>query len=136
MNNKLIFISNRLPVTIEKKRGRISYKQSMGGLATGLGSFYQNYESLWIGWGGVTADSLSTNEKESIQQKLKADYKSHAIFLSKMDVKQFYHGFCNRTIWPLFHYFQNYTIYDNGMWKGYQKVNEQFCDAVDAVCRY
>jgi len=46
----------------------------MGGLATGLGSFYQNVESLWIGWGGVTSESMSAKEKEAIQRTLKKDY--------------------------------------------------------------
>ena len=130
MGSKLIFVSNRLPVTIEKKRGKISYKQSMGGLATGLGSFYQNYESLWIGWGGVTSESLSIDERESIQRTLMEDYKNHAIFLSKTDVKQFYYGFCNKTIWPLFHYFPNYTTYDKSMWQAYEKVNKLFSETV------
>jgi trehalose 6-phosphate synthase/phosphatase len=130
MGGKLIFVSNRLPVTIEKKKGKISYKQSMGGLATGLGSFYKNYESLWIGWGGVTSESLSINEREAIQHTLLQEYKNHAIFLSKMDVKQFYYGFCNKTIWPLFHYFQNYTSYDKSMWQAYEKVNKLFSETV------
>jgi trehalose 6-phosphate synthase/phosphatase len=133
MSEKLIFISNRLPVTIEKKKGKISYKQSMGGLATGLGSFYQKYESLWIGWGGVTSESLNVNEKKAIQRTLEKEYKNHAIFLSKMDVKQFYYGFCNRTIWPLFHYFPNYTIYDKSMWQAYKKVNKLFCETVAQI---
>ena len=130
MAEKLLFVSNRLPVTIEKKKGSINYKQSMGGLATGLGSFYQNYESLWIGWGGVTSESLSTDEKKEIQRTLMDEYKNHAIWLSKKDVKQFYYGFCNRTIWPLFHYFPNYTTYDKSMWRAYEKVNKLFADTV------
>jgi trehalose 6-phosphate synthase/phosphatase len=130
MAEKLLFVSNRLPVTIEKKRGRLNYKQSMGGLATGLGSFYQDYESLWIGWGGVTSESLTSEEKEEIQHTLLKKYKNHAIWLSKKDMKLFYYGFCNRTIWPLFHYFPNYTTYDKGMWRAYEKVNRLFADTV------
>ena len=133
MKEKIIFVSNRLPVTIEKKRGEFTYRRSVGGLATGLGSFYESYDSTWIGWAGINRDSISAEERENIEKNLKREYGSIPIFLSKTDVKMFYYGFCNKTIWPLFHYFPNYTVYDEKFWKAYKKVNEIFCDVIVAV---
>ncbi|MBP1624959.1 MAG: UDP-forming alpha,alpha-trehalose-phosphate synthase, partial [Acidobacteria bacterium] len=43
---------------------------------------------------------------------------------------QFYWGFCNKTIWPLFHYFPSYTSYEEEFWQTYQRVNQKFCDAL------
>ena len=123
-------VSNRLPVTLEKKRGTIQYKQSMGGLATGLGSFYQSYNSMWTGWCGMPAESLTSDEKEEVELTLVNDYRCFPLFLSRSDMKMFYHGFCNKTIWPLFHYFPTYTVFEKNLWEAYEKVNRKFCDAV------
>lgn len=45
-------------------------------------------------------------------------------------MEKFYHGFCNRTIWPLFHYFPTYAAFDDEEWRQYRHVNEVFCEAV------
>jgi len=130
MSKRMIFVSNRLPVTIEKKRGKVQYRPSPGGLATGLSSFYKNYESVWIGWCGVTSEALNDKEREVMKRRLLAEHRSAPVFLTKADIKNFYYGFCNKTIWPLFHYFPNYTVYDKCMWQKYEKVNERFCEMV------
>lgn len=130
MQKRLLFVSNRLPVTIEKKREGVRYKQSTGGLATGLRSFYQSYDSVWIGWSGISQESLSQEERRKIEEVLMSSYRSSSVSLSSSDVKMFYYGFCNKTIWPLFHYFPNFTLYEKSMWEAYVRVNRKFCDAV------
>lgn len=127
---KLIFVSNRLPVTVEKKKEKVNYKQSMGGLATGLGSFYQSWDSIWVGWSGIAIESINGGEKTEIEEKLLKKYKNYPVFLTREEVRDFYYGFCNRTIWPLFHYFPSYTVYDKDFWDAYVKVNLKFCEAV------
>ena len=58
------------------------------------------------------------------------------MFLSQYDIENYYHGFCNKTIWPLFHYFPQYTVYEEKMWKAYKKVNEIFRDVVLEVMEH
>ena len=128
--NKMIFVSNRLPVTAERRKGEIRYKQSMGGLATGLASFYQKHNCAWIGWCGMPSNVLSNEEKEKISRELREKYSNHALFLSRNDVKKHYQGFCNKTIWPLFHYFTECAVHEKELWKTYVKVNRIFRDAV------
>jgi trehalose 6-phosphate synthase/phosphatase len=130
MRKKLIFVSNRLPVTVEKKRGAISYKQSMGGLATGLGSFYHSFNSIWTGWCGIPKESLTQGDRKEIESTLLNEYRCDSLYLTNSEVKLFYHGFCNKTIWPLFHYFPNYTVYEKSFWQSYVRVNEKYCEAV------
>lgn len=132
---RLVIISNRLPISVQKKPGSgIEYQRSAGGLATGLGSFYKNYESLWIGWPGVVREELKIAEVKPIQDKLKEE-KCYPVFLSRKDVDRYYNGFCNRTIWPLFHYFPTYADYDNEYWKTYKKVNKIFLDTVAEILK-
>jgi len=52
----------------------------------------------------------------------------HPIFLSKRQVEQYYYGFSNRIVWPLFSYFPTYVIYKEAFWKAYIEVNKAFCE--------
>lgn len=126
--SRLVIISNRLPVTIDKKEGELMYYPSAGGLATGLNSLDDNVEKLWIGWPGKAIE----NEWE--QEAIKADLKKDGlvpVFLSKEDIECYYEGFSNKVIWPHFHYFTQYTTYNNDTyWTAYQKVNQLFQQVV------
>ncbi|MBN1255164.1 MAG: bifunctional alpha,alpha-trehalose-phosphate synthase (UDP-forming)/trehalose-phosphatase [Deltaproteobacteria bacterium] len=132
---RLLIVSNRLPVSIERKRGQFHFQPSAGGVATGLGSFYKSYNSLWIGWPGITVAKKDENEKEILEKRLLAEFNCQTIFLSQGDVENYYHGFCNKTIWPLFHYFPQFVVYDEALYKSYVRVNKLFCDAVLEVAK-
>jgi trehalose 6-phosphate synthase/phosphatase len=126
---RLLIISNRLPVTIQKRGGDLHVTQSIGGLATGLGSIYTEYEALWLGWPGISARNLSDADRKKIVHDLE-DIRCRPAFLSDAEFEKYYNGFCNKAIWPLFHYFPHYAEYDPGYWKGYVRVNKKFCDAL------
>lgn len=128
--SRLLVVSNRLPVSIEQRKNSFNIKPSVGGLASGLGSFYKSYDSSWLGWCGITSDNLSKNKINDIKIKLKDDYSNIPVFLTENEVNKYYYGFCNRTIWPLFHCFTQYVIYDEKQWECYKKVNKKFCDAI------
>ena len=126
---RLIVVSNRLPVSITKSAGEIHLARSAGGVATGLSSLCRSYEGVWIGWPGTTSEKLTDVEKDEIAVKL-ADEDCLPVFLSQKQVQNYYRGFSNKTIWPLFHYFPSNTIYEDRFWKTYKQVNEIFCDEV------
>ena len=130
---KTIFFSNRLPVTVTKAHHNIEYQKSIGGLATGLKSYHEHADSVWIGWPGLSSDEINAEEKESIQKKLKEDYRCRPVYLSEKQIEDYYHGFCNKTIWPLFHYFSNKTEYDLNTWEAYRQVNQRFFDAAEPI---
>jgi trehalose 6-phosphate synthase/phosphatase len=126
---KLIIVSNRLPVSIEKKEGDIVVTPSVGGLATGMKSVYKSRDGIWVGWPGLSEAELTNVEKESIAQELKEE-KCKPVYLDEEDRVKFYDGFSNKTIWPLFHYFTQYTEYDEETWEAYTRVNRVFAEAV------
>jgi trehalose 6-phosphate synthase/phosphatase len=132
---RLLIVSNRLPVSIERRRGKLQFQPSMGGLATGLGSFYKSYNSLWIGWPGVTVNKKDGDDKEFLTERLRSEFQCQPVFLSQAEIDNYYHGFCNKTIWPLFHYFPQYVSYDEAHYKSYERVNRHFCYAVEAVAQ-
>ncbi|WP_020529541.1 bifunctional alpha,alpha-trehalose-phosphate synthase (UDP-forming)/trehalose-phosphatase [Flexithrix dorotheae] len=127
MSKKVLIVSNRLPVTIQHIENKLHFHPSAGGLATGLGSIYKKGNNLWIGWPGF--HDYAESDKENITSQLANDNMA-PVFLSKKDIRDYYEGFSNKTIWPLFHYFTEYATYDKGLWDAYVRVNKKFCDAI------
>ncbi|UZD22099.1 bifunctional alpha,alpha-trehalose-phosphate synthase (UDP-forming)/trehalose-phosphatase [Algoriphagus halophytocola] len=125
--SKTIIVSNRLPISLRHRNGRFEFKPSAGGLATGLGSIYKQGENIWIGWPGNTVDD--PEQRAEIILELH-DLKMAPVFLSKEDVEEFYEGFSNETLWPAFHYFTQYMVYNPEHWEAYVRVNQKFCEAI------
>jgi len=127
---RLLIVSNRLPMSAVKKGGSLGFKSSAGGLATGLGSLFNGmFEGKWIGWPGIARGKLNPDERNRmIREFERNDFLP--VFLSQSDIDNYYLGFSNRTIWPLFHYFTQHTVYRKDFWNAYVKVNRIFRDAV------
>jgi trehalose 6-phosphate synthase/phosphatase len=128
MKKKTIFVSNRLPVTIRHGEDGLEFSPSIGGLATGLKSVHDEGDSLWLGWCGLSEEQLTPQNRVELEQRLTEDFHSTPVFLSEDDLENYYYGFCNRTIWPLFHYFVNHAEYDHDQWRCYREVNHKFFD--------
>ena len=127
--SRLIIISNRLPVSIARQKGKFIYSESVGGVATGIASLSEPKERLWFGWPGLPSDRLKSQEQTQITDELHKK-QCHPVFLSNKHIADFYSGFSNKTIWPLFHYFTEFTVFDENYWKSYKTVNQLFCDEI------
>lgn len=132
--SRLIVVANRLPVSVTRQDENLEYKSSPGGLASGLSSLEEPADRLWIGWPGITSEELNDEQRRQVVEKLAQDH-CRTVFLSKQEIDDFYHGFSNKTIWPLFHYFPHLTDYNKRTWAAYQQVNAIFADAVREVAR-
>ncbi|MEO1449068.1 MAG: bifunctional alpha,alpha-trehalose-phosphate synthase (UDP-forming)/trehalose-phosphatase [Bacteroidota bacterium] len=129
---RILIVSNRLPITIDRRHGELIYHPSAGGLATGLNSLDSDIEKLWIGWPGKPVEDEA--EKSQITTQFLKDGMA-PVFLSQEQIEMFYEGFSNKTIWPLFHYFTQYTEYEESTWKVYETVNRCFAEAIAARIR-
>lgn len=125
--SKVIIVSNRLPVKVIKSKGQLQFEQSAGGLATGLGTVYKEGDNIWIGWPGLFLNKKA--EKEKVTEELHKE-NMHPIFLTETEIKEFYEGFSNETLWPTFHYFNQYVVYNEQLWEAYLQVNQKFCNEV------
>jgi len=128
--SKIIIISNRLPVTVKRKGKSLEYIESIGGLTTGLKSYHEKADSIWAGWPGISDEDISSRQKKNIEKKLKENYDCIPVFLSQEEIDQYYYGFCNKTIWPLFHYFSSEAEYDPEKWEAYKEVNQKFFEKI------
>lgn len=126
---KTIIISNRLPVQLQISNGEITAIPSVGGLATGMKSVHTGGDSLWIGWSGLTDEEIPEELAPKIDKAL-AKHGSSKVNLNSNEVDGFYYGFSNRTIWPLFHYFLEYSEFELDSWNIYKDVNQKFADAI------
>jgi len=131
---RLLVIANRLPLNTVRKAGELHFRPSPGGLAVGLSSLPECSERLWLGWPGVTNENLKVDEKDQIRERLDAE-DCHPVFLSRRHMEGYYQGFCNKTIWPLFHYFPRRSVYEARFWETYKQVNEAFCDEVMKITK-
>jgi trehalose 6-phosphate synthase/phosphatase len=138
---RLIVVSNRLPFQLVKRDGALEMKQSDGGLVSALQSFFDKNKNsdnrtlnstVWIG----SAEFSEKNWNKLNKKKLKEiDYEIDPIFFEKKVYNKFYNGFCNATLWPLFHYFPSFVEFDNETFKYYEQVNQVFADRVLSILR-
>jgi trehalose 6-phosphate synthase/phosphatase len=139
---KLLIVSNRLPVTLIKEGPSFNFQESVGGLASGLKSYLttprmpntiaSQYGYLWVGWPGLTVEE---GKRDALESRLLSEHRAHPVFLSERSMDQFYHGFSNKTLWPLFHYFPSLTQFDEDSWINYVEVNRAFCESVMEIVR-
>lgn len=128
MNNRMIIVSNRLPVKVKIRSGHeILLQPSEGGLATGLSSIYKQDNNLWLGWPG--AEITDEAVKKELDREMKTQHLS-PVYLTTEEINEYYEGFSNETLWPLYHYFTSYARYRYKHWETYQLVNQKFADAI------
>ena len=126
---KTIIVSNRLPVDLKYNEGKLIVKSSTGGLATGMKSVHSEGNGIWIGWPGLTEEVISPEQKTEVNEAL-AKEKCVSVPLNQYDIDNYYYGFSNAALWPLFHYFQAYTEFELVHWQSYVEVNQKFADVV------
>lgn len=134
-----MIVSNRLPFNVEIKEGRAVFHPSAGGLVTGLASFREAREQagvipgehLWVGWPGASIDDETL--RAEVMREARERFRSFPVFLTEEQMERFYLGFCNATIWPLFHYFPSFVVYQRSSWEQYKQINQLFADALETV---
>ena len=123
---RLVIVSNRLPVSVERGPEGFDFRPSIGGLATSLSTLREEREMVWVGWPGIELEKEA--ERQDIRTRLRQESGCVPLFIPPELFERFYDGFSNSTIWPLFHYFPQHAHFDQKTWKAYQKVNKLFLE--------
>lgn len=134
--SRLILVSNRLPVQATKVEGKIVLTESDGGLVSAVKSYFdtaqaQFTEKLWVGACELTEAKWTKASAEC----LSSSYTLVPVFIDKKTFDHYYNGFCNATLWPLFHYFLSYTEFKEEEFARYEAVNKAFCDRIADMVR-
>lgn len=117
--SRLIVVSNR--VQVPKGRGAAG---AQGGLAVALGSALRERRGIWFGWSGKEVETFTGQ----IDMQRNEGVTTATIDLEPQDVEEYYNGYANRTLWPLFHYRIDLAEYERDFGKGYERVNERFAE--------
>jgi len=135
--SQVIIVSTRLPISVSKKDGKLSFTPSIGGLATGLSSYASKGRNTWIGWPGISSDELTKQDKLDIVNEL-AKHNCSPVFLTKRQIDDFYNGYSNDVLWPIFHKLpyrkKNEEKYKR-WWQSYRSVNQLFSDTTSSLAR-
>lgn len=123
--SRLLVVSNRLPVTIEGTGNTRQIRISSGGLVSALKPVIQRLGGCWIG----------SAQDPNAEAWLDAFAKSEGFHLSPLFLRpglrhDYYNGFCNEILWPLFHDLQSRCNFEPRYWHAYAEANTQFAQAV------
>ncbi|MEE3227137.1 MAG: trehalose-6-phosphate synthase, partial [Bacteroidota bacterium] len=118
-----------MPLQLQFDNNTIKATPSVGGLATGMKSVHRDSNGVWIGWTGLTEEETP---EELVDEVVAAAKKEQCVpvSLTEKDIDGFYYGFSNRTIWPLFHYFMEYTEFEKESYQTYVEVNKKYANVV------
>ncbi len=120
-------------MSVRKEKGNLIFSSSVGGLATGLSSYIAGKKAnLWVGWPGIPSDELTSQDKQFITDRFALEGLV-PVWLSSKQIEDFYNGYSNSLLWPLFHSLSFKASKSNQTdvwWRAYKSVNRRYKDAV------
>jgi trehalose 6-phosphate synthase len=119
-------VANRLPVDlVVDEAGAQSWKRSPGGLVTALEPMLRGRDGAWVGWPGIPDVDVEPMEQDGVLL--------HPVPLSAIELAEYYEGFSNATLWPLYHDVIAPPLYHRDWWHTYVQVNQRFAEAAARV---
>lgn len=129
---RMIIISNRLPVVLQKKEDGWDIQTGSGGLVTALSPILRALGGTWIGWPGLTDTEAAGVESPLDEYSTRQGHGLKPVILTENELNGFYYGFSNEIIWPLFHDLQSRCNFVPEYWETYQAVMQKYADVVVA----
>ncbi|GAA1926632.1 alpha,alpha-trehalose-phosphate synthase (UDP-forming) [Nocardioides marmoribigeumensis] len=124
-DHDLVVVANRLPVDrVVGEDGETTWRRSPGGLVTALEPIIQQYDGAWVGW-----DGGSDGPEEPLEQ---GGMHLFPVALSPQEIEEFYEGFSNGTLWPLYHDVVAKPGFHREWWDSYVTVNRRFAERAAA----
>src|SRR5881398_2279528 len=131
--NRLIVVSNRLPFALDSTGEDLrTVTPAAGGLVSAVEPVLRERGGIWIGWPGSAGEIPKTAFAEATRD---AGYKVVPVALSEAERDEFYYGYSNEVIWPLFHDLQSFCHFEPAFWETYKAVNERYADAIARHCQ-
>src|SRR3954449_5339354 len=126
--NRLIVVSNRLPFALDSSGEDLwTVTPAVGGLVSAVEPGLRERGGTWIGWPGIAGEIPNEPLAEATRD---AGYNVVPVALSETERDEFYYGYSNEVIWPLFHDLQNFCNFEPTYWQAYKQGNERYADAI------
>lgn len=121
-----VVVANRLPVDLHRTAdGTATWRRSPGGLVAALTPVLQTHNGAWVGWAGAGDIPMEPFTDDGLHL--------HPVDLSRREIEDYYEGFANATLWPLYHDLVVKPRYDRSWWQSYVAVNRRFARAAADV---
>jgi trehalose 6-phosphate synthase/phosphatase len=137
--NRLVIAAYRLPFKLTKTKNGIKAVQNSGGLVSAIlalsekfkkNAFIRSEEKII--WAGTDVNIPKKTAPSSFQNE---HFNILPIHVPAALDNLYYGGFCNDLIWPLFHYFPSYSVFNNEYFKAYKEANQLFCDEIVKIIK-
>ncbi|MDO6431434.1 bifunctional alpha,alpha-trehalose-phosphate synthase (UDP-forming)/trehalose-phosphatase [Flavitalea sp. BT771] len=136
---RLIIISNRLPFSLDREGDKLTLRQSSGGLVSAIKSYFESNsnkdqltEKLWMG----VADFPQEDWDQAVASHVAdQDFSVIPLYVDNTLYDNYYNGFSNSVLWPLFHYFSSLAIYDSKFFDAYVQMNQLFAEKLAPLLR-
>ena len=126
---QLVVVSNRLPYDLPREGSKRGPRRNVGGLVNALEPVLAGGRGAWLGWDGVLLGSSSEARQSSATPRTMTTDSGIEICgvpLSEREIRRYYHGLSNRTLWPLFHNILDKSVFNSEDWTTYAEVNKRF----------
>lgn len=134
-DSDFVVVANRLPVDqVQLPDGTATWKRSPGGLVTALEPLLRRRRGAWVGWPGVVDDDADLDL--DVEPIIQEDLALYPVRLSTHDVAEYYEGFSNATLWPLYHDVIVKPSYHREWWDRYVDVNRRFAEATSRTAAH
>ena len=132
--SRLIIISNRLPFSIDKQGDDIYIRQSSGGLVSAIKSYFENpnaqHETYTDKLSVGSMDASEEDWEKAHGESIISDFSIVPLFPDKRVYENYYNGFSNSVMWPLFHYFPSLAEYKKEYFEAYKSINQLFAEKI------
>ncbi len=124
--SSLVVVANRLPLDDNvAPDGACEWRRSPGGLASALHAIMQQTPATWVGWAGGTGPAPAVPDFGGLRLR--------PVAVTEEELRGYYEGFANSTLWPLYHDAVEQPVFDRGWWETYRAVNRRFAEAAAEV---
>jgi trehalose 6-phosphate synthase len=124
--SSLVVVANRLPLDDSvAPDGACEWRRSPGGLASALHAILEQTPATWVGWGGGIGPAPALPDIGTLRLR--------PVPLAEEELRGYYEGFANSTLWPLYHDAVEQPVFDRGWWETYRTVNRRFAEAAAEV---
>jgi trehalose 6-phosphate synthase len=122
----LVVAANRLPVDrVVDAAGASTWQRSPGGLVTAMEPVMQGRDAAWVGWAGEAGPCPEPFLRDGLHL--------HPVSLSPTEIQEYYEGFSNDTLWPIYHDVIVQASFHRNWWNTYRTVNHRFAQAIVEV---
>jgi trehalose 6-phosphate synthase/phosphatase len=121
---RLLIVSNRAPVRLVREHGQQRVEATVGGVGATFLKLLERHGGRWVAWSGTKTRVVMTPP----------DPRFSMVFqhLTEREIAGYYHGMCNRGLWPLMHFMPSRCRFVSAEWKLYCQVNRHFAKTAAA----